>query len=187
MRNQLAVSMRLAFLLASLGLACAEDLRAQGYVMFNAGNGGASQAASGGVESGKFFPRENPRFLLGADFSAAGNGYVSVKTTDFQSNVCNEQQLGVVAGVRLFKGVYAVGTGGMSARAERDYMIVNGKKILLAEMPGTLYGSGSGQLRFVYKRFILGAGYHSRRGLVFGFGFTFSRLAPHGRRVAAHD
>jgi hypothetical protein len=176
MRNHLAVSLRIALVLAFLGLTCAEDLRAQSYVMFNAGNGGRSHASSGGVEFGKFFPRENPRFLLGAEFSATGNGYTSEKTTYFQSNICNEQQLAVAAGWRLFKGVYAVGTGGMSARAERDYMIVNGKKILLAEMPGTLYGSGSGQLRFVYKRFVAGAGYHSRRGVVFGFGFTFSSL-----------
>jgi hypothetical protein len=166
-----------AALFSIQGLVFPQDLAGQGYVMFNAGDGGASRAWSGGVESGKFFPRENPRFLLGADFSATGNGYTSEKTTFFQSNICNEQQLGVAAGLRLAKGVYVVGTGGFSARAERDYMIVNGRKILLAELPGTTYGSGSGGFRFVYKRFIAGVGYHSRRGVVFGFGFTFSNLA----------
>ena len=177
MRNQLAVQMRTAILLAALGLACAEELRAQGYVMFNAGNGGPSQAASGGAEFGKFFPRQNPRFLLGGDFSATGNGYTSEKTAYFQSNICNEQQVAVAGGLRLVRGVYAVGTGGVSARSERDYMIVNGRKILLAELPGTIYGSGSGGLRVVYKRFIAGVSYHSRRGVVLSFGFTFSPLA----------
>jgi hypothetical protein len=176
MQKQPNGQMLMTVLLATLGLACPPELPAQGYVMFNAGHGGASHASSGGVESGKFFPRENPRFLLGGDFSATGNGYTNEKTTFFQSNICNEQELAVAAGLRLVKGVYVVGTGGMSARAERDYMILNGKKILLAELPGTLYGSGSGGFRFAYKRLIAGVGYHSRRGVVFGFGFTFSRL-----------
>ena len=176
MQKQLNGQVLMAVLLATLTLVCPAVVRAQGYVMFNAGHGGGSHAWSGGVESGKFFPRENPRFLLGGAFSATGNGYTSEKTTYFQSDICNEQELDVAAGLRLVKGLYLVGTGGMSARAERDYMIANGKKILLAELPGTLYGSGSGGFRFVYKRFIAGVGYNSRRGVGFGFGFTFSRL-----------
>jgi hypothetical protein len=176
MQKQLNGQVLMAVLLATLTLVCPAVMRAQGYVMFNAGHGGGSHALSGGVESGKFFPRENPRFLLGGAFSATGNGYTSEKTTYFQSDICNEQELDVAAGLRLVKGVYLVGTGGMSARAERDYIVANGEKILLAELPGTLYGSGSGGFRLVYRRFMVGVGYHSRRGVVFGFGFTFSGL-----------
>jgi hypothetical protein len=164
----------LTLVLAAAGILFPQSLGAQGYVMFNGGNGGASHAASGGFEMGKFFPKENPRFLLGGDFSVAGNGYPGERAQFFQSDIRNEQQIGVVAGIRLVKGLYAVGTGGMSSRSERDYLVANGKRVLLAELPGTVHGSGSGQIRFVYRRLIFGAGYHSRRGLVVGVGFTFS-------------
>ena len=95
--------------------------------------------------------------------------------------VGDEQELSLVGGYRLARGIYAVGTGGMSDRSRRDYLTVAGSKDLLGEYGGTLRGCGSGQLRFVYKRVMLGVGYHSRRGIIFGFGFTFSRLLP-GRR-----
>ena len=180
---------RTVFLLlfAIQGYALPQDLMAQGYVMFSGGGGGgAAHAASGGVEFGKLFPRENPRFLLGGDLSVATNGYPAERSEFFQTDVRNEQQIGAVAGLRVVRGVYLVGTGGLSERAERDYMIVNGKRILLAEVPGKTYGSGSGQLRFVYKRFVFGVGYHSRRGVVVGLGFTFSK-AGRPRRIPRHD
>jgi hypothetical protein len=170
--------MILLWLVATLGAGFPQPARAQGYVMFNGGNGGASHAVSGGFEMGKFFPKKDPRFLLGGDFSVAGNGYPGERSQFFQSDIRNEQQIGVVAGIRLAKGFYAVGTGGASSRDERDYLVANGKRILLAQVPGKVHGSGSGQVRFVYKRLIFGAGYHSRRGLVVGVGFTFSGFTP---------
>ena len=162
--------------LVVLGTAFAQLLCAQGYVMFNGGAGGAAHATSGGIEAGKFFPRENPRFLLGGDFSVAGNGHPGERLPNFETDIRNEQQIGAVVGVRLVRYLYLVGTGGVSSRSERDYVVANGKRTFVAEVIGRVYGSGSGQLRFVYKRFIVGVGYHSRRGLVFGVGFTFSNL-----------
>lgn len=178
MRKPIVSPRLMTLVLAAAGILFPPSLGAQGYVMFNGGNGGASHAASGGFEMGKFFPKENPRFLLGGDFSVAGNGYPGVRDPFFQTDIRNEEQIGGAAGIRLAKGLYLVGTGGVSSRSERDYMVANGKRVLLAELPGTLYGSGSGQIRFVYKRLIFGAGYHSRRGLVVGMGFTFSSLVP---------
>jgi hypothetical protein len=177
MRNEFMNRMLLAAILATLGLAFPKALCAQGYVMFSGGTGGAAHATSAGIEAGKFFPRNNPRFLLGGDFSVAVNGHPGERLPNFQTDIRNEQQIGAVAGLRLVKHLYLVGTGGVSSRDEKDYLVVNGKRTLIAEIQGTVYGSGSGQLRFVYRRFILGVGYHSRRGLVFWFGFTFASLS----------
>lgn len=33
--------------------------------------------------------------------------------------------------------------------------------------------TGSGQLRFVLKQMVLGGGYHNRRGIIGGIGFSF--------------
>lgn len=111
----------------------------------------------------------------------AGNGHPGERFPGFESDIRNEQQIGIVTGLRLVIHLYLVGTGGLSSRAERDYFVANGKRTLIAELPGTVYGSGSGQLRFVYKRLILGVGYHSRRGMVFGLGFPFSSLLSNGK------
>ncbi len=158
------------------------DAHGQGYVFFNGGGGGPAHAGSGGVESGAFLPKSNPRFLVGGAFSVTNNGYPEQQITPFlQTHVRDEQELSLVAGIRLARGVYAVGTGGMSDRARRDYFTVSGNKDLLGEYGGTIRGVGSGQLRFVYKRAMFGVGYHSRRGIIVGFGFTFSRLRP-GRK-----
>lgn len=154
----------------------------QGYVFFNGGGGGPAHAGSGGFEFGKIFPKENPRFLLGGAFSVTNNGYPLPQFTPFlKTDVRDEQELALVGGIRLARGIYAVGTGGMSDRSRKDYLVLGGNKDLLGEYGGTLRGVGSGQLRFVYRRFMLGVGYHSRRGLVAGVGFTFSRLLP-GRK-----
>jgi hypothetical protein len=174
--------MLMSVTLVVLGTAFAQLLCAQGYVMFNGGAGGAAHATSGGIEAGKFFPRNNPRFLLGGDFSVAGNGHPGERLPNFETDIRNEQQIGAVAGLRLIQHLYLVGTGGVSSRAERDYFVANGKRTLIAEIQGAVYGSGSGQFRFVYKRFIVGVGYHSRRGLVFGIGYIFGSL--HGDRTS---
>lgn len=169
--------MLLSVVLAALGTALPKVLRAQGYVMINGGVGGAAHAPSGGIEAGKFFPRNNPRFLLGGDFSVAVNGHPGERLPGFESDIRNEQQIGAVAGLRLVKHLYLVGTGGVSSRAEKYYFVGNGKRTFITELPGRIYGSGSGQFRLVYKRFIIGVGYHFRRGLVVGVGFTFSNLS----------
>jgi hypothetical protein len=175
---------RIAFaaLLSFLGAAMPHDLRAQGYVFFNGGGGGPAHAGSGGFEAGKFFPRDNPRFLLGGAFSVMNNGYPEQTYSPFfQTHVRDEQELSLAGGIRLARGVYAVGTGGLSSRDHRDYLNTNTGQHLIEEYSGTIRGCGSGQLRFVFKRFMLGVGYHSRRGVVAGIGFTFSGLRP-GRR-----
>ena len=169
-------------MLVGLGVTCPDTLLAQGYVMFSGGTGGATHATSAGIEGGKFFPRNNPRFLLGGDFSVAVNGHPGERLPYFQTDIRNEQQIGAVAGLRLVQHLYLVGTGGVSSQAEKDYIVANGKRTLIAEIQGTVYGSGSGQFRFVYKRFIVGVGYHSRRGLVFGIGYIFGSL--HGDRTS---
>ncbi|MGE5327172.1 MAG: hypothetical protein ACM3NO_09050, partial [Deltaproteobacteria bacterium] len=125
---------------------------------------------------------DNPRFLLGGAFSVMNNGYPEQQVTPFlKTNVRDEQELSLVGGIRLARGVYAVGSGGLSDRSRRDYFVLGGNKDLLGEYEGTLRGVGSGQLRFVYRRFMFGFGCHSRRGIVAGVGFTFSRLLP-GRK-----
>lgn len=106
----------------------------------------------------------------------AVNGYPGERLPYFQTDIRNEQQIGAVAGFRLVKNLFLVGAGGFSERAEKDYFVANGKRIFITELKGKVYGSGSGQLRFVYKRLILGIGFHSRRGLVFGIGWIFSDL-----------
>jgi hypothetical protein len=175
--NESVCRILFSVVLAMLAAAFPQALCAQGYVMFSGGTGGSAHAISAGIEAGKFFPRNNPRFLLGGEFSVAVNGHPGERLPYFQTDIRNEQQIGAVAGLRLVQHLYLVGTGGVSSRAEKDYIVANGKRTLIAEIQGTVYGSGSGQFRFVYKRFIVGLGYHSRRGLVFGFGFTFASLS----------
>jgi hypothetical protein len=154
----------------------------QGYVFFNGGGGGPAHAGSGGFESGVFFPRENPRYLIGGAFSVTNNGYPEQPYSPFiQTHVRDEQELSLAGGIRLARGVYAVGTGGFSDRARRDYLNTNTGQHFLEEYEGTVRGCGSGQLRFVYRKFMFGVGYHSRRGVIVGMGFTFSRLLPRRR------
>lgn len=172
----------IAVVLTLLAAAFPQNLRGQGYVFFDGGGGGPAQAGSGGIESGRFFPRENPRYLLGGAFSVIGNGYTEQPTTPFfKTNVRNEEELSVAGGIRLARGVYVVGTGGIADRSRRDYLVAGSNSDLLGEYDGTVRGCGSGQLRFVYKRVMFGVGYHSRRGMVAGVGFTFSSLRP-GRK-----
>jgi hypothetical protein len=177
MGNEFVSRILFSVVLAMLGAGFPNALCAQGYMMLNGGVGGAAHGPSAGIEAGKFFPRNNPRFLLGGDFSVAVNGHPGERLPGFQTDIRNEQQIGAVAGFRLVRNLYLVGTGGLSSRAEKDYFVANGKRIFITELKGKVYGSGSGQLRFVYKRFILGVGYHSRRGLVVGVGFTLSNLS----------
>jgi hypothetical protein len=181
MGNEIVNRLMFSAILAMLGIAFPKALCAQGYVMLSGGTGGAARAASAGIEVGKFFPRNNPRFLMGGDFSVAVNGHPGERLPDFQTDIRNEQQIGAVAGFCLVNNLFLVGTGGFSEQAERDYFVANGKRIFITELKGKVYGSGSGQLRFIYKRFILGAGYHSRRGVVVGLGFTFSNLSSSRR------
>ncbi len=163
----------LTFLIPSFALG-------QGYVFFNGGGGGAAHAGSGGFDSGVFFPKENPRFLVGGAWSVTNNGYREQPYSPFlQTRVRDEQELSLVGGIRLVRGVYAVGTGGLTDRSRRDYLTTNTGQHFLEEYSGTVRGCGSGQLRFVFRKFLFGVGYHSRRGVIIGAGFTFSRLLPH--------
>jgi hypothetical protein len=169
-------------LLSFIGAARPQDLAAQGYVFFNGAGGGAAHAGGGGFEAGKIFPRDNPRFLLGGAFSVINNGYPEQQVTPFiQTHVRDEQEIALAGGIRLARGVYAVGTGGITARDHRDYLTTNTGRQFIEDYSGTVRGCGSGQLRFVYRKFMFGVGYHSRRGVVVGVGFTFSPLRP-GRK-----
>lgn len=177
-------AMRVLTLIAALGLAVPADLAGQGYLFLTGGGGGVARATSAGIEAGKIFPKEKPRYLGGGGFSLAFNGRPGETLgRNFQSEIRNEQEINAVAGIRLLKGLCAVATGGVSNRAERDFAFINGRRELIAELRGTVHGAGSGQLRLVYKRFVVGAGYHSRRGFVAGLGFTFSSFVP-DRRTA---
>ncbi len=156
---------------------------AQAYLFFDGGGGGPAHAGSGGIDSGVFFPRENPRFLAGGAFSVTNNGYPEQPYSPFlHTHVRDEQELSLVGGIRLVRGVYAIGTGGLTDRARRDYLTTNTGQHFLEEYDGTVRGCGSGQLRFVFRKFIFGVGYHSRRGIMVGAGFTFSRLKPSPKR-----
>lgn len=176
----------LSIVLASAGIIFPQALMAQGYFMLIGGNHGALNSGSFGIEAGTFFPRKDPRFFLGGDFSTIGKGYLDYLRGPNGTRIPDENEFGAVAGIRMLRGVYLVGTAGVSWHSEQEFLPPNGGSLWFGE--GTLigekrkvYGSGSGQLRFVFKRMILGAGYHSRRGVVVGVGFTFSGLAP-GRK-----
>lgn len=176
----------LSIVLASAGFIFPQALMAQGYLMINGGNGGALHSGSFGVEAGAFFPEKDPRFLLGGDFSSIDRGYFEYVPGPNGTRIPHEIESGAVGGIRMLRGVYLVGTGGVSWHSEQEFVAPDGESYWFGE--GTLigekrkvYGSGSGQVRFVYRRLIFGAGYHSRRGVVVGVGFTFSGLAP-GRK-----
>ena len=89
MQRENLIRLALAALLSFIGAALPQNLRAQGYVFFSGGGGGPAHAGSGGFEAGKFFPRDNPRFLLGGAFSVMNNGYPEPQYPSFITQ-CNK-------------------------------------------------------------------------------------------------
>ena len=146
----------------------------QGYVFFSGGGGGPARAENVGVEGGKIFTEKKYPYLLGGSLSVAFNGRKGENIGTFlETSIRNEQEINGAAGLRLVKGLFIVGTAGLSVQSEKDVINVPGTPTVIEEVPLNKYFSASGQLRYVYKRFMFGAGYHSRRGVLAGLGFAF--------------
>lgn len=162
-------------LLLVLGICSPARLPAQGYMFFTGGGGGGSAGAgSFGVEGGKILARGDGKFFLGGSLGVAFNGRSGGRTGAFlETRIRNEQELYGAAGIRLQRRLYLVGTAGLADQSARDIIRVPGAPKVVEEYPLNTFVTGSGQLRFVFKRVVLGAGYHSRRGLIAGLGFTF--------------
>lgn len=156
------------------GFLFSSNVYAQGYLFVTGGGGGAAKAGSVDFEGGKILSSGNGRYLLGGSLSVAFNGRPGERFGEFfESDIRHEQEINGTAGIRQVRNLYLVSTAGLNDQFEKDFLVAQGRRLLIAELPREVYFSSSGQLRYVLKRFMIGGGYHSRRGIIAGLGFTF--------------
>ncbi len=161
-------------MMAVMNLWLSKDVYAQGYLFISGGGAGSAKAGSVGVEAGKMFPRRDPQYLLGGSFSVALNGSAGASVPPvFESKIRHEQEINGVAGFRFARGLFFVGTAGVSSQTEKDVFHFPGQPQEVDQIPLHTFFSGSGQFRYIHKKLMVGVGYHSRRGIIGGFGFTF--------------
>ena len=148
-----------------------------GYVFGNGGSGGKADAASGGIEGGLLLPREDSKlgYLLGVGLSGidrADNDDRGIWSTEYS----DEWEGYFAFGVRpVIKNLYLVGSVGGSIREVSDTFNYKGTKIegFESDEENEFHFTTSGQVRYVWKHLMVGAGYHNRRGVIGGIGFVW--------------
>ena len=141
-----------------------------GYVFGNGGDGGEADGASGGLEGG---------LLLKQDAKIGWLGGLGLSATDREEPDDNreytEEWEGYFAfGIRpMIKNLYLVGTVGGSARDSSETLHIGGEVLEDMEQESEINFTTSGQVRYVWKHLMVGAGYHNRRGVIGGIGFAW--------------
>lgn len=142
------------------------------YIFGTVGSGGEVDAASYGGEIGAIWPKDEPKYLLGVGASNAESGEREPYSVVLDKVRDDELEIYGAAGIGLVKSFFIVGTAGASFVTEClafKGMDCSGMDDADEEVKFAV----SGQLRFVYKNLMIGAGYHNRRGIIGGIGFAF--------------
>lgn len=87
----------------------------------------------------------------------------------------DEWELYGATGISFIKNFFIVGTAGFSEICEGS--VLKGEETSeCSSWEGNdkeTKFTGSGQLRYLYERLIIGVGYHNRRGIILGIGVRF--------------
>jgi hypothetical protein len=139
------------------------------------GNVGGGDNISYGGDLGVIWPGENPKYLLGIGASTGANSETKRATIYLDKVKSSDLEIYGAFGYGFLKNLFIVGTAGATEVCEG--IAIKGddaSSCASYEDNKTEYRfSGSGQLRYVYKHLIIGAGYHNRRGIIGGIGFMF--------------
>jgi hypothetical protein len=145
------------------------------YVYGNGGGGGEAKAPSIGGEFGVIWPKGDQKYLAGMGFSYADTEKSEPGTFLLDKVRANEVEIYGAAGLNLTKGFFITGTAGVTETCE-GYVFKGESPSNCTSMDGVDKKNkftGSGQLRFINNRLMLGIGYHNRRGVVGGIGLNF--------------
>lgn len=157
-------------LILVIGLLPISNVYGDGYLLLTGGGGGESNAGSIGGEGGWI----GQNFLLGiglsviftgGDWESKGYGYYKKHDDEYEG-------YGVV-GIRILKDWFLVGTAGYSEETITGKTCAGGTCVEWDPEVEEGHFTYSGQLQYVYKRLIIGGGYHNRRGVVGRIGFSF--------------
>lgn len=144
-----------------------------GFYLF--GNVGGGDNVSYGGDLGAIWPSEDPKYLLGIGASSGGNSEEKEATFLLDRVKSSDLEIYAAFGYAFLKNLFIVGTAGATEVCEGTvFKGDDASSCASYDDNKTEYKfSGSGQLRYVYKHLIIGAGYHNRRGIVGGIGFMF--------------
>ncbi len=148
------------------------------YVFGNGGGGGEADTASGGLEGGGIFkPDAKIGYLLGGGFSIADRAKTEERG-NWDTEFTNEGEGYFAFGIRpIIKGLYLVGTAGASVRESSDTWHTGTSAGTIegfeSDEGNEGYFTTSGQIRYIWKHLMIGAGYHNRRGVIGGIGFAW--------------
>jgi len=161
---------------------------AGGYVMIDGGYGGEHDSGSFGVEVGAIKKAsENHRWLIGGEFSmifidenppdyldyAIPHGDYRTLDKDYYDG--EEFELCGKVGFEVIKKLFIIGGigGSWNKKVTINQSNVTGWYYIDKEETDANV-TGMGELRYISDNgFAIGAGYHSRRGVVVGVGFAF--------------
>lgn len=165
-----------------IGLLNISNVYGGGYFLLTAGGGGEANAVNIGGEAGYMWRI----FLLGMGISVTlpdsdwekidsdyDEDFEYVDDSGRYEKKEDELELYIAGGVRVLKDFFVVATAGYSIQAIAKKNCVPGLCIEWSPEFEKEYFTYSGQLRYVYKRLIIGGGYHNRRGIVGRIGITF--------------
>lgn len=171
------------------------DAYAEGHASLTRGEWGKGGAVSGSIEGGYILPNDTRNYIVGGGISIIENRGEKYKETD-DLVWSHEMEFYILGGIRLLtkneakkirlqeipgaskeSGTYlitSIGLSNQSVDVPSGWVSVDryGEHTLLASIDDRFYFNFSGQLRFVYKYFVFGAGYHNRRGVIIALGFN---------------
>ena len=145
------------------------------YILGTAGGGGESGSSSYGGEIGAIWPNDEPKYMLGLGASKSTNGSKETATFLLDKVKSDDIEIYGAGGIAVTKGLFVVGTAGATETCEGTvFKGDDASSCASYDDNETSYKfAASGQLRYVYKQLIIGAGYHNRRGIVGGIGIRF--------------
>jgi len=165
----------LILLLVIFSLMISKYANAGGYIFGTVGNGGEMGTVSYGGEIGVIWPQAEPKYLIGLGGAWAHTSYRQHYSFILDKVRENEYELYGAAGISLVKHVFIVVTAGFDRGCE-GYVIKGDSTSACEATDDTdvkTKFAGSGQLRFVYKHLMIGAGYDNIRGIIGGIGLSF--------------
>ena len=145
------------------------------YFLLTGGGGGRADAGSFGGEIGYM----GEKALMGVGFSAVFSAtdwegiYYDPPWWGIYERYDSELETYLAGGVRVLRGGFLVGTVGYSFQDIR-------RRLCVGSVPWTEtrfradreYLTLSGRLQYMHERLVISGGYHSRRGIVGGIGFS---------------
>jgi len=154
-------------LMLIIGFLPVSNVYGDGYILLTGGAGGKADAGSVGLEGGWI----GQNFLLGIGLSAVSTDTEDLPAPAGYYKYEDELEGYGAVGIKIITNWFLVATAGYSEQEKKYVLQYPGGEVEFDEGKKG-YFTYSGQLQYVYKRFIIG-GYHNRRGVVGRVGFTF--------------